>query len=97
MRFDKLVKFIKVSGGQYNPDTGSTDQSTETVEKWVAVSSLTSVQTVQLYGRADVSAVEVHYRGDPIKYDRIIYEGRPYTITSTTGLRNQVIQYATAD
>ena len=97
MRYDTLVQFVQQVGGQYNPDTGKTDQSTAVINKWVAVSAMTAVQTLQLYGRENVTAIEVHYRGDPVRYDRLIHDNNSYTITSTTGLRNQVIQYATKD
>ena len=94
MRYDKLVLFITEST-EYNPDTGRHEGSTLKVGKWVAVSNMTATQTLQIYGRHNISAIEIHYKGKAVEARQLEYDNKRYSITATTGLRNKVIQYAT--
>ena len=95
MRYDTLVLFNQKTNSAYDPTKGKYDVSLNQIGRWCSVSDLTVNQSFEIYGRSNIGAIQIHYRGDPVVADTLTCKNKTYTITSTTTARTKVIQYAT--
>lgn len=82
MRYDKRITFVSESGGGYNPETGSHDEST--IIKYTMACNISNIgvdRSVQLFGEIDTSVVVVRLQRPYTKpFDYALIKGKEHRV-----------------
>lgn len=91
MRYDTKVKFVHQAGGPvYDPSSGKmVAQNPVIMSRFCRIYDLSTERKLELYGRADVSAMTLYHQGPPLEAETVSFGGRDYTITSRRKVRGK--------
>jgi hypothetical protein len=91
LRFDRIIAFItKEATGEYDPDLGEYKDAEEESEIRIChVHDLKTERTLQVFGRADVQALEVIHQGEVVDAKTARLDGKEYHVISKRQLRGK--------